>query len=308
MIADNLDNSSLTSLSLTCRALSFLSRGSEHLNKDEKEKLLILLEKDIPTVYYCHECVKLHKWRNIWGLRLWYFYCKSLPCQGDLWKHSLYYPGPRFEYPLARLAMNRHFYGPSHGLPPERLQFHESYTMSKVYRSTSRSARIVDDNFLLLSVVTRSATDPSVLREHMETGGLQVCRHLDAYELPELSWSPHVPALWRDKRASDYFEPCNQSLGSCPFGMTDYSIDITAPRKHGKYVVKISVYSQLGHCRSPFDVTWRTLTTNDGTKWRVLSPERGPGTVIARWYKADGVCPKSESSWVFPEPKNYALA
>ena len=62
MIATHLDACSLVSFALTCKSLhSLWEPRNLPLQLAEKEKLLLLLEKDIPFLYYCHHCTKLHR-------------------------------------------------------------------------------------------------------------------------------------------------------------------------------------------------------------------------------------------------------
>ncbi|KAF4459858.1 F-box domain-containing, partial [Fusarium albosuccineum] len=120
---------------LTCRTLYndyFLKtfkgfRGAE--NRYSNKGLLCLLEKDSPGSYYCSHCYKLHRWgvpkreaRTHW--EEW---------KGDLSPHC-YFRGDdtalefevgeyhRLTFHAVRVVMNRHLYGPVHGMPLQDLE------------------------------------------------------------------------------------------------------------------------------------------------------------------------------------------
>jgi hypothetical protein len=145
MIVEHLDECARVSLALTCK--SFWKRRSLPLTLAEKEKLLLLLEKDISFLYYCHHCTKLHRWHGRWSKSVAPWYEERLLCKGSLDKH-LYIPLTcHIPYHHARLVMNRHFYGHTHGWPlqvlgkPARSCSHSD----GVVGSVSQHARIFDD-------------------------------------------------------------------------------------------------------------------------------------------------------------------
>jgi hypothetical protein len=149
MIATYLDECALVSLALTCRSLHGLwERRNLPLQLAEKEKLLLSLEKDIPFLYYCHHCVKLHRWHGRWSRSIAPWYEERLPCKRSLDKH-LYIPLTcHIPYYYARLVMNRHFYGSKHGLPLHVLNKRaQSYSHSDgVVNSVSQHARIFNES------------------------------------------------------------------------------------------------------------------------------------------------------------------
>lgn len=54
-------------LALTCRGLySGHFSESADLHPDEKREFLLLVERDVPGLYFCHHCVKLHTWHGAW--------------------------------------------------------------------------------------------------------------------------------------------------------------------------------------------------------------------------------------------------
>lgn len=121
-ITSHLDNSSTTSLALTCQTLYHICfPGDLLLYMVEKEELLLLLEKDVADLYFCHQCVKLHRWHRRWSKFIPPWYDEILPCKRSLENHLLRAGSYHISYYHARLVMNRHFYGFGHGPPPKAL-------------------------------------------------------------------------------------------------------------------------------------------------------------------------------------------
>lgn len=262
----------------------------------EKEELLLMLEKDIASLYYCHYCVKLHRWHKSWGdpRRTWIQ--EKLPCKQHLLRDFLRIPLTcYFPYHHARLVMNQHLYGAKHGLSYRKFEKRTSirFDSHRIVNSKSSQTRIVDDKLLVLSVrtISHSQGDPKVLRFHIESLAYQPCEHLTLNRgCP--SYAPvQLPELAKDKTAPGHFAPCEQSLGSRTFCLTDYSIDITWGGTRKGYLIKLFVYHQIGDCRSPFDWSWRGMATmetvDEPRTTRFL--ECRQGIVRDRWNKADGI-------------------
>ncbi|KAF1950756.1 hypothetical protein CC80DRAFT_554111 [Byssothecium circinans] len=303
MVATYLTNPSVISLALTCRTLHHLCfPGRSHLNTAETEELLLFLEKDIATLYFCHYCAKLHRWHTRWANST-FPWVKGLPCQESL-KHCLFLPYKcDIPYHHARLVMNRHFYGPSHGLPPHKLEKRICFTSSGgVTDSESLRARIVDDKLLVLLVRTlyHSRGDSKTLRGYVDSRGNSACKHLTLRKgCPDFA-PLQLPELAKDKTTPDHFAPCDQSFGSCTFCLTDYCIDISWRGKKKGYAIKVSSYHQLGDCRSPFDWSWRTISTRlTNEEPRTAYPvEYRPGSVRDRWNRAAGIVSRTYGEWV----------
>jgi hypothetical protein len=306
MIATHLNGLSIISLALTCRGLHRLCFPQRpNLNTTEKEELLLLLEKDIATLYFCHYCVKPHRWYKRWDNSISPRVEEGLPCKLQLLRNFLCLPLTCYiPYHLARLVMNQHIYGLNHGLPlhifEEQARIH--YPLSGATDSESLHARIVDDKLLLLSVktISHSRGHSKTLRGYVDSLGHRVCRHFTLWK-GHYHYAPvQLPELARDTNALRYFAPCNQSLGSCPFCLTDYCVDISWRGIRKGYFIKVLVYRQIGDCRSPFDWSWRSMTTLQTVdEPRTAHPlEYGPGIVVDRWNKVDGVNSRTKSEWV----------
>jgi len=306
MVATYLTNPSVISLALTCRTLHTLCfPRSSHLNRAEKEELLVLPEKDMARQYFCHNCTKLYRWHTPWDSFLSTRIEVELPCEKPFERNYLLLPYACYiPYHHARLVMNRHFYGRTHGLPlhklEDRVRMHSPST--RVTDSESLHARIVDDKLLVLSIKTMSHPrgDSKILRGCIDSLGNPVCKHLTLEGGAPDDVPVQLPELAKDKTTPGRFAPCNQSFGSCPFCLTDYCIDISWNGRKQGYIIRASVYRQLGDCRSPFDWSWRSMTTRETLEEpRTAYPlEYRPGIVRDKWNKADGIDSRTQSKWV----------
>jgi hypothetical protein len=307
-IAAYLTKPALASLSLTCRTLHGLCfPASLDLSPTEKEELLLLLEKDIPNLYFCARCVLLHRWRTYWNASYWS--TGQLQClrrDDFVDQHGYMIP-----YPYARVVMNRHLYGSTHGLPIQilegRTEKKQFFSEAKYY--VTRRARIVDNQLMLLSVSTiyHPYGDSKALRDFIDRLGDRICWHMHMKSIYEsCSFQFRVPELKRDSGSPSFFTPCHQSVKSCPYCLTDYSITICWHGSEKGWAIEITVYRQLGACRSPFDWTWCVA---DKSVWysdpRCLYPLKyPPGIIRHMWNKADeqmtrkGEDRRLEGEWV----------
>jgi hypothetical protein len=184
MIASHLDSPLKISLSLTCRKLHRLCfHGNPPLSLAEKETLLLLLEKDVASLYFCHRCAKLHYWHRRWSRFITPWYKESIPCKGGKDNDDLVISHLRYiPYYYALLVMNRHFYGSTHGsvkkLEERTFSLHAS---DGFVEKLSQHARIVDGQLLVSSTitVTHSRGDSASLRRHIEGSRTEVCTHLN---------------------------------------------------------------------------------------------------------------------------------
>ncbi|KAH7371569.1 hypothetical protein BKA66DRAFT_444026 [Pyrenochaeta sp. MPI-SDFR-AT-0127] len=310
MIATHLSNPSVISLALTCRHLhSLCFPRPPRLNTPEKEALLLLLEKDLATLYYCHYCVRLHRWYSRWGNYIHPFVYEDLPCKQQLHLSVVSLPLICYiPYHHARLAMNRHFYGANHGPSvqyfAERASMHNSLFSLSGTISDSRSlrARIIEDQLLFLSVTTmcHSRGDSRTLRNYVDSKGHLVCRHLTQSNRYSDCLPMQLPELAKDKITPEHFAACHQSLRSCPICLTDYCIDISWRGRRKGYVIKVSIYRLLGDCRSPFSWSWSNMATWQGVdEPRIKFPiQYRPGIVRDTWTKADGLDEGAQCDWV----------
>jgi hypothetical protein len=268
----------------------------------------MLLEKDVANLYYYHYCVMLHHWDTSWG-RAWRWPLSSrsefdLSCKQHLRRNSIELSVTRsLSYHHAHLIMNRHLYGSTHGVPINRFEEREWWyrrnPISEVWDFRSLYIRIIDKTLMTLSIETMFYPGGKAkrLRNHIEEFGHSVCAHLS---LGNRRYnSVQLPEVAKDKSAPRYIAPCDQSFGSCPFCLTDYCIDISWGGDRKGYIVIVSAYRQLGDCRSPFDWSWRSMTTlRQIDEPRIAHPlEYRPGVIRDRWNKADGIDGRTPAEW-----------
>lgn len=178
-------------LSLTCRDLfELLSRNIEYLlplDKPDKAELCELLEKDISHNYYfCAICPSLHPFSVLQGPS-----CgdtvSALP-QHDCrrWRWAL--KGSYFTLGLhhVRLAVNRHLFGRSSGIPLELFALRNlSWTHPSWLEDWS--ARIIDGDLFLASTRTfrwYSATDELCTFLHRQV--YHLCEHVGLKDVQTL--------------------------------------------------------------------------------------------------------------------------
>lgn len=228
---------------------------------------MIGLERDISTVYFCFGCTKLHSWHNTpfvyrsdapclkrgashHGYSPWN--CKQIQdCLGGLTNFSIYYA-------KARVTMNRHFLGRTHGLPLSALETY-MWRQAKMrypgaFKQISITARIVEDHLMISGYMTFSSIRgdyPSGLREYMDRHGPKICCHL---RLSKLGSGPPLQVPEVEKRGpsrDEHFLACSSSVGSCVYCMTDYCIDIERKSPKKGWLIRITTYLDLGTARSP---------------------------------------------------------
>ncbi|KAJ3546085.1 hypothetical protein NM208_g2181 [Fusarium decemcellulare] len=297
-IADHLPGSSLALLGLTCRPFHQLfSRYMPTrtlVPRREQENFWQILERDIGNLYFCHECVKPHRW-DTWGKRLGYAALRLSvgPCVFR-WRYSCH-PQPELiiPFPYAHLIINRHLYGPLHGLPVSKVEQNACTTRLENggrLRKTVQGRIINDELFLKKSLeIWHVGGEDLQLREIISRQYFNVCKHawigpnsFDFYAIPEVS------------RPLEWFRACKDALGSCYDCLTDYSLSIAWGEAEGQqkgWLVSITSYHQLGSCRSPHDWKW-SMASDESTPWHKPRCQRTghePGVVRQRWQKADGI-------------------
>jgi hypothetical protein len=308
LITSHLNNVSTTSLALTCRCLySICFPILQTLTKREKVELLSSLERDVAAFYFCHFCVKLHRWHMNWARALPAQYATCMQCLRCMDSRVYLASSWIISYEYARLVMNRHFYGSTHGPSLRILKQMDSYRDSfGVRRTFSHTPCIIDNQPLLKSFirVSHSQGDPASLRDSIECLGPRVCQHIALAKGRSRLTLVQLPEIVPDGSTPDLFTPCDQSLGSCAFCSTDYIIKISWRGKRKGYVIKVRTCRQLGDCRSPSAWSWHSMSITSGmliNEARISRPSRSkPGCVRDLWYKADGISSKTGGKWVKP--------
>lgn len=296
-----LDRPSLLSLALTCRTF-FLYYFPQplQLSSTEKQDFLALLERDVPHHYFCHFCLKLHRWRMSWfrhfDSEIPHYYMKHEDTCRE--KYQIKHSGmPTLLYPLARVIMNRHFYGAAHGPPAKVLSTSVRWRWDHKYHKVWK-LRIIGDELMLSSDITiypnEKLENP---RKAIDYASHPICAHLTTsqYSHPQ----KQLPEL--AARCPTYcFISCHESIKSCPVCLTDYCISITLQEK--RWVIKINVYNQLGSVRSPFDWKWSSMVKpkerSEEPQSRHLLGHR-PGMARHLWSKADKILLEPTGEWAY---------
>lgn len=307
IIATYLPKVSLLSFSLTCRTFHNLCfPESPNLNPTETQELLLLIEKDVAHLYFCHICVKLHRWTTCWLKYVFLGGKESLSYEGRC-QFQLSICSPItccIPYHRARLAMNRHLYGTAHGIPSSDVvsQYPDTDAWLGVKFRATWHARIVDDQLLVSSVITISSPSGNghVTRKYVDQNRHYICPHLFTHISGERGPIMRLPELAKNCSGPNYFEPCGQSVRSCLACRTDYCIDIFWGGRKKGWAINLTTYRQLGACRSPWDWDWRIMTgLSSYSDRRALNPVKyRPGIVRQMWNKFDHAMPDSNGEWV----------
>ncbi|GJN80954.1 hypothetical protein PLIIFM63780_004484 [Purpureocillium lilacinum] len=340
LIYDQLDSPEALSLSLTCKSLYRLCFSKYYtgtLPQEDRKRFLLLLEKDPRLgrgVFYCYPCNSLHKFEQHWGphsnLRSGGEDGVAQGEQGgeeqgssssrqDCDNKDRFSPiGNRFNlsYTLARLVMNSHLYGPSHGIPLRNICVSHTAERDVLRIRCTTDARIRDGELLLLRTYAFSVARGSVDEFRRCTGArdFRLCQHM-----PLLSGSSayrqHIAELQRrppprqagEESAGSGLVPCEDSQGSCGICLMDYDITIAEAWGDGNrdgdgngdngaaaaWDVSIRAYHQLGACRSPDDWKWARFT--EAVRPHLFFPNRpnrrgstlGARAVKERWFGLD---------------------
>ncbi|KAL3955474.1 hypothetical protein ACCO45_011037 [Purpureocillium lilacinum] len=204
LIYDQLDSPEALSLSLTCKSLYRLCFSKYYtgtLPQEDRKRFLLLLEKDPRLgrgVFYCYPCNSLHKFEQHWGphsnLRSG---GEDGVAQGEQGERSraaaaadrtatTRTASPRSATastsptPLARLVMNSHLYGPSHGIPLRNICVSHTAERDVLRIRCTTDARIRDGELLLLRTYAFSVARGSVDEFRRCTGArdFRLCQHM----------------------------------------------------------------------------------------------------------------------------------
>jgi hypothetical protein len=301
MILPHLGARGRLSLALTCKTLHrlyFPTHAQRLLEPRELTEFLLGLERDVPNVVYCHHCSTLHPWT---APQLGASAEVGLRCYkgGFLWGAG----GHHLSYLVARVVMNAHFYGSSHGSPAGMLNMASSWQVREVSVASSCEARIIDDH-LIVSYTMRFSNDrgdAAQLRKGIDDYGPPICDHLTTncnfstiyclrdLRLPELEASPQGP-----------FKPCTMSVKSCPACLTDYCINVSSNNDKKGCVITLIKYHDAGKVRSPHDREWQLINSvgDDYESPRCMHKSTWPpGCVRQKWLQGSDTALEEEATW-----------
>ncbi|KAH7127943.1 hypothetical protein B0J13DRAFT_530626 [Dactylonectria estremocensis] len=300
-IGSQLTDASRLSFALTCRPIfdTFFNEDKQPrlATRKDREEFLQLLEKDVANLYFCYDCAVLHPWTYRFGVTYPLFvnracansYRHEILLHG--YEHLMFYP--------ARLFINRHLHGPSHGLPLSKLEGRwKSNSPNGVRMQVARRARILDGELFVWVSYTFNDTQGQGgnLRRLFEQTDVSICAHVHTtggYRFPQGKCV--VEGLKRPSLEVPFI-PCENTTESCPKCLTDYSFKVIRQSKKLGWTVTIDIFKQLGSCRSPFDWKWRCLSERGGLN-EPRSLHYKAGVVRERWAMAEGM-EKSEAKFV----------
>ncbi|GJN69044.1 hypothetical protein PLICBS_003090 [Purpureocillium lilacinum] len=309
-------------LGLTCHSLySRLFDRSLARRSAVNLALLTRLEHDLPQLYFCHPCDRLHHWqrrepttaalarrprrRN----RTRSGESQELDYAGQGCTVKMLY-SPRFNpvyslpFYLAHLAVKYRQLSPELGHPLRRLRFGAALSLEGDMgnRSGRRmlditgTARVIDDELYMAVSYVFYCDYPRTedLRAFLDETPLFVCcslrtdAHVDAQGLDAPVRGRRIPELAPPKGEGRYFEACVDASGSCESCLTDYEVSVACFPDQEGWVVGLMTYQLFGRCRSPSDEKWRLMTGDSVPGSRRIKYNRA-GSVRDRFRETEHV-------------------
>ncbi|UKZ73609.1 hypothetical protein TrVFT333_001257 [Trichoderma virens FT-333] len=295
LIGDYLNDSEILSFKLTCRSTyALFPQTFKALPPYLKKRFLPMIEKDPlgKGTVYCHPCNRLHPFVETTGPQ-------SGPELGVDGKRLKCMSRDRFSptgnpftlsYIHARLAMNRHLYGPEYGIPLANLCTEQSERRDLMTVQCSTSAKIMDDELFLQRtyVLTVAGGDVAEFRKCTGARDFKLCEHTSFF--PATSPFRHsIPELLKKPATGgDGLVPCCEAPGSCGLCLMDYDITIQ-PCADESYRIVIRATHQVGACRSPRD--WKWARFSECYRVHIFYPSRPnrrgsayrPGSLHKQW-------------------------
>lgn len=273
LIARQLPLSSAASLSLCskriCHVVGLQYRHNLSSQTREKQDFLVLIERDYPGYWLCHVCTKLHP-RPRQALE----YNGRSPSRGSRRSVPRYYelfrnrccnrsglnawypvlrPSLRITHPMVHLAMNRHFFGPSHGISLD--VFSTPFQRDVIDKANiSTQARIIANEFYLRwqyrIVIPFSRGFDQAWSLSL---GLCICPHLRT-TLVEKDIITRICECMLSHRNTGPCQNCNRPI-KCHSCLTEFEVAIHKLEPIG-HVLEITAWKNFGSCRSAKDSKW----------------------------------------------------
>lgn len=281
LVLDHLPSESSAAFSLTCKLHyhSFFARAKRYLDDQSRQNLLLLLEPSLSRkLFYCHECIKLHRYSSYWNPGIQSYGLSCSPSTTEFRKPFFLARQLRFHH--VRLAMNAHLLGPGHGLDLARLALELQPCWNQRWQADS-TARIIHGE-IFLGVNHRlflQDEKPEVVQYSVSSiFNHNICSHITTHLPMRNPFDLHamqpmqLPQLWPlyNRYPDDDVtqDNCTDVAGSCPVCLTDFAVSVerqkTRPYNDGTYLqslnIEIKSHHQLGSCRSPLDWKWQTFS------------------------------------------------
>lgn len=238
----------------------------------EKQDFLVLIERDHPGHWLCHVCTRLHP-RPCQTLE--YNGCspyrgsrRSVPRYDHKYKlfrnaccnrsglnawHPALRPALKITHPMVHLAMNRHFFGPSHG---NSLDAFFTPLQKDVIGSAniSTQARIIANEFYLRwqyrIVIPFSGGFDQVWKL---SPGIRICPHLRT-TLAEKDVITRISECMLSHRNTGPCQNCDRPI-KCHSCLTEFEVAVHKLEPIG-HILEITAWKNFGSGRSPKDSKW----------------------------------------------------
>lgn len=322
MLLDYFDDATKVAFAFTCRPLfNILMKTFPRLLPlaySARQALIPLLEKDAPNLYCCGSgCMQLHRW----GYEGWLrgqdgWFTVQGRCPLSLQSTFFFPKAIHLPYPLARVIMNGHFHGPSHGLSPEVLSF--NYELEDEFGNTwprKWEAKVIDNELVLASFVRVSQRTDDRMFAFIKNNIPNLCKHFKTERQlivhPE-RWVGHKHSVRRECWEADlgkrYRTTKSQkavktalardvAVKACQVCMTDAYIKVlprTGAYRRKQCKLEITTYHNLGSLTSPREWKWHqageSRRMEDHRKAGEVSLCR-PGIIREKWHDMEGDVP-----------------
>ncbi len=283
LIISFLPPESATAFALICRTFyyQFLPPPSRPLTQPQRLALLTWLEQDTPSLYLCHGCVRLHTWRrepepdpSNGGVARYDWHCNNRAshfCRPRPPSRPLLH---NLDFHLARLVVNRHLHGKSHGPSlASALNLHDIHHKVEpngVTINEAWDARVIRGELYLRAVVRvyHDRRDATALWDHLVgpagAGWFPICRHVGLFgrrqsgEQAPKSRRLESDAADPEGGGAEMTIRRRGKISSCKYCYTDFWVDVGSLGENGWVLIMVAWYG-LGRCRSPEEEEWHNF-------------------------------------------------
>lgn len=229
-----------------------------------KVEFLSNFEKDLPNHWICYNCAVFHR-RHPDQESRWDFFIRDFkqlydpPCVTKNWVHVGWADIGIKQYQV-QLAMNRHRYGLSHGIPVE--SFYHPWSTKSEQQSLDKSyfmrARIVNDEFILCY--------RRRFRLRKNSGRYPIDFIQDRFgDVPLLpNWPSSIDTVSFDRLLHYVYPNTRSGFEGCRNSATEFHVEILDEAGSPFRDVIVSVWKNLGSGKAPPDSTWEAHSSGVG--------------------------------------------